>query len=99
MMMSVGGTRSLLLCVVKCSVLFLWEFFFSKTLLFSTLLRTFFLHVQIMVLHVCIILGFNDTIAFFFSRRREKREENLLRGIQKEAREEEEEERLPKRLE
>ena len=80
-----------LCCKVFCSFR-VGIFFFQNTLLdfVARIIKT----VQIMVLHVCIILGFNNTHRIFFWRRRREEGGKLLRGIQKEAREEEE--RLPK---
>ena len=85
-----------LCCKVFCSF-YVGNFFFQNTLL-DFVARISIKTVQIIiVLHVCIILGFNNTSShFFFSKKREggKRwRKTTVRGIQKEAREEEE--RLP----
>ena len=69
-----------LCCKVFCSF-YVWEiFFFQNTLLLDCVARISIIKtVQIiMVLHVCIILGFNNTSSHFFFQRGEggKREEN-----------------------
>ena len=65
-----------LCCKVFCSFHVGKNFFFQNTLLdfVAHIIKT----VQIMVLHVCIILGFNNTSSHFFFQRGEggKREEN-----------------------
>ena len=91
-----------LCCKVFCSF-YVWEiFFFQNTLLLDFVARISIKTVQIiMVLHVCILLGFNKTHQnriFFFKEEKEGRGRKTLfvwntkRGFLRE----EEEERLPK---
>ncbi len=80
-MMSVGFVTPLC-CKVFCSF-YVWEiFFFQNTLLLDFVARISIKTVQIiMVLHVCILLGFNKTHQnriFFFKEEKEGRGRKTL---------------------